>query len=344
MSSSPLTGEVRVPLRVGRVPEVDVRVDDALDRCGASTPPLAACERHSTNSRSAPSTQSGTAGPPNDTEPAGCGWLRRPNQSGPTTSSAPESAPASASHTRCADDLADRCRARRLDADRERVDSVVRRGVRSPGQLRWPHCARLRPPAVVASTTVTTRTGPLGRGWSSRTPPAPTRRRSPICSVTPACSSSTRCQPRPTRLRRALPASATTTASIGPARVRGRRELLGRGGERRRRGPRWSALHDAPGRRARRVNVAARVRYVGDDRRSAPRRRRDRRPGRRRRTRCPGAGCRRRCSPAWPRPARAPLAPKRLEHREQRRRRRWCARPRAGAAGRPTRPPRRWRT
>ena len=53
-----------------------------------------------TMSRSAPSSQPGTAGPPNEIVPPGRGWLRRPNQSASATSSAPDSAPASAPLTR----------------------------------------------------------------------------------------------------------------------------------------------------------------------------------------------------------------------------------------------------
>src|SRR3954452_19928578 len=203
----PLTGKVGVPLDVGGIPEVDVGVDDAFDRwCHQTAPPgpIISC--------SASSTHAGTAGPPNDTEPAGCGWLRNPNQSEPTTNSAPERAPTSGSDTRWATISPTGA----PDASTLSANASTRRSVAGcAARESWmADCARLRPPAVDPSITLTTRSGRFAAvEWSdaARTHAASV----PIWSVTPSCSSST-CIHASFADEVAAPASVITTASNGP--------------------------------------------------------------------------------------------------------------------------------
>ena len=88
-------GQVRVPVGPGGVPQVYVGIDDAGGSVGHLRGPSDGWPVVPTNSRSVPSSQGGTAGPPKVTLPIGRGWLRSPSQPSPITSSAPASATAS---------------------------------------------------------------------------------------------------------------------------------------------------------------------------------------------------------------------------------------------------------
>ena len=276
----------------------------------------------------------GDAGPAEGDAAAGRGWLRRPNQPG-------------AGHQLGAGERRRRpgCtaggrRARRparvagvgaLDADREGRDPVAGGAAGPPGRAAPTAWARLRPPAVVASVRVTSRTG--GRraaAWSAtaRAQPASAW----IRSTMPACSASTRSHAGDRRRPAAAPARATTTASSGPAARRPTpRASAAPAKPARRRRPRRRARRRR-GPRARRRRAAAELRAVGDDRaRARPR------PARRRRRRL--VEDRRRtagCSPpllAWLGLGRRQrTGGDGLEHVRPARRRRRCAPPRAAGA------------
>ena len=263
-------------------------------------------------SRSAPSTQPGTSGPPNEIAP---GRVRVAAQAEPLRAGdqlgARQRAGVGAAH-QVGGELARRPVADRrgLDADRERVDPVAGRrcAARASCAAAW---ARLRPPAVVASVTVTTRTGRSRRGREigrrARTHAASVR----MPSVIPACSSSTRChaaavrrRARPTRLRERDDDRVDRTADAARARTRELRRPAAR--EAGAVGCRASMpTHSTP--RAASASAIARAQrgVVGDDDGTTAHGRGAARPVRPRRTRCRDAGCRRRCSPARPRPARA---------------------------------------
>ena len=203
MSSSLPARQVRVPVGAGGIPQVHVGVDDAgrasghrVSSCrGARRPP--ADPVTPTMLRSVSSSQSGMSGPPKVMLPLGRGWLRRPNQPAPATSSAPDSAAASGLHTRWADELADRLavgRGRRLDADREGGDAVVGGALRRPGELG----RGLGPAAAAGGGGVGERHQPdraLGPRGVVGHGPGPRRRRRGCCSTMPACSASTRSHP-----------------------------------------------------------------------------------------------------------------------------------------------------
>ena len=169
-------------------------------------------------------------------------------------------------------------------------------------------CARLRPPEVVASVTVTMRIGrPDSRAWSLTARTHATSLR--MASVDPRHARrapAPRRSPAPARRRTRL--RATTTASIATCVARGLTELLGRA--RRSRSPARADADpdalDAP----RRQRVAHRrlpPRVVGDDQaRPGAASHPPRASARSRRTRPRTGRCWRRSSPARPRPARTP--------------------------------------
>ena len=321
--------QVRVPVGAGRVPQVHVGVDDPRWVVGSSGLLARRC------AASAPSNQSGTPGPPKVMLPLGRGWLRRPTQPGPATSSAPDSAVASGLHSRWATSSPiDRPRssfgASTLTAKAATRSPVAPRPARASCADAW---ARLRPPAVVASVSVTSRTGRSARDGVVGHGPGPAGvgvdvlRRCRRARRAPAPSRSS------TRSPDGAPARATTTASSGPALATAAASASAAPSKPeatpldRDRGARHASGLEGGGDRGRHLRVGRRRRRTSAPRPAGGRRRSARRRSAR------TAGCSRRCSPAAPRPAPARRR-RRPRARAPARPRRRCAPPRAAAVRR----------
>ena len=145
MSSSLLTGEVRVPLGVAPGP----RGGCGRRRCARSVPPSLAprasrAADHARAARRRPSR--GRRDRRRRSSPPGAGGCASRTTRGRRPARRPESAPASASHTRWATSspTGSSAHAAVSTLDRERVDPVVGRRVRGPRELR----GRLRPAAT----------------------------------------------------------------------------------------------------------------------------------------------------------------------------------------------------